>query len=1692
MSCRFPGASGLAEYWTLLHEGVDATRDVPEGRWDAGKLLADGPVRPGTVVTRRGAFIDGIDQFDNAFFRVSAREARSMDPQQRIFLEVAWEALDDAGLSLDGLRSSQTSMFVGMNTTDYQQLVTQRADQVDLYYGTGNSFSGAPGRLSYYLGVRGPSIAVDTACSSSLVAVHLACQSLRAGESDVALAGGVNAMISPTVYLAMSSGGALARDGRCKTFDAAADGYGRGEGAGAVVLKTLSRARADGDRIYAVIQGSAVNHNGASGGLTVPSAEAQEQVIRTAMAHSGTAAAAIGYVEAHGTGTILGDAVELAALDRALGGERRGHPLLIGSVKTNIGHLEAAAGVAGLIKTVLSIGHGEIPAHLHFATPTGQVAWDKLAVKVAARATPWPATEDGRPRAAGVSAFGFTGTNAHVVLTGPPAVPYPAQAMARRRPFVLPVSGASEAARHDAGQRLAAYLDTLPDDALPDVCFTAGARRTHLEHRLVVVGDSRAELAERLRAASGKAGEEGSGVHSGTARAGEPVRFALVYGESLADLPWASLDEQETAFRAALDALDTEAVAVLGRSVRAALREGTADRAAVVAALIALTALWRDHGVVPDALAGSGAGEIAAACAAGLLSRRDALLAATGAPGVRLSAGPATDLYLASLSGTDADTSAWQPPAVSGPAPPEVGLAARLAAAGIEVVVDAGLGSAAGLLATQAPEALSAIAVAAPGTGSLVQAAAALHVAGAPVDWETLLAGRGRVVSLPAYPWQHRRHWIDSPANGRGETETGVHPGLGAALTPADALDRRYYPVGIASGPAVPPIGAPRTLELVLAAAADLLAAGPVRLRGFRMSAPLIDAARLAAGTGAQLAARKAGAGWSLRLMSGADAGVAAALLVAAADAERSPLVPHANLADLRARTSEPVTAEPGSTASIVPDVAVPALTEVRQDPKGGERLAVVRQESGGADAVVPPATLLAAAMDLLASCNAQAADAQAAPERFAVAGIDEVRAYAAPGTEVFVHATATGAGGGDVRLLDDDGRVLAEFRGVRFTSAAGLIVAEAVRDRISERVYRVDWRPLEDAGAGETRRGGQWLICPAAEGAQTSASGMAEALRRAGAKATIAPASADGMARMIAGPDPVDGVTLVTAGAEAADPGHSAGAVLRAAQVIEAARVFAPPALWVVTRGAQDPVGSAVPDAEQAAAWGVGRVLAMEAPTLRGGLVDLDPDGDPHVSEDAQTLDAVAARMLCRSPAAEPAEDELCLRNGTWYAPRLVRAGLSPHTLPPLPVGEDKWYVVAGGSPEVNRPLLSWLTGHGVRQVLLIPPTAPGDDDGGDIIAASASAVAEGTELRAARIGDADPRGDLAAATDGAPIGGVLVTPAPTVIRPLSETTADHITADLGQTGLVRRLNRALDGDQLAFFCVFGSAAASWGSVGMAARAATEGVLDAISADRAARHGPVQRIRWMPRSDAGELGRRDRMLMEDSGLVPLDAADVAEALDVLVRTGCPEAAVARVDEPRYAAVCRDRLDRGFLSQFGLSQFDSGTGNGEEAGDADDTNRSQFAGELAELSPDAQEERMLDFVLEQVVEVLGEEAGNDIDPDQGFFDLGMDSVMSLALKTRLDRVLGGDLSATLAFEFPTTRALARYLLESANDASAAAPRPACQSAPGEPPARDDRPQGDTEAQYDDLSDDELMDRLMASVNRSRSLLGDGY
>ena len=422
IGCHFPGGALTPDlYWDLLRSGTDATCVVPETRWNAARYHDPNPNKVGKMATRRGGFLSEIDQFDPQFFGISPREANLIDPQQRLLLRTTWEALEDGGISADSLAGTDVGVFVGGFTLDYQLLQNQGRTsryRFKAHSATGMMMTMLANRISFAFDFRGPSMTVDTACSSSLVAVHLAAQSIWNGECDLALAGGVNIMIGPNTAIAESKSGFLAPDGRCKAFDQSADGYARGEGGAVVVIKPLAQALRDGDAIYAQILGTAVSQDGRTDGITVPSAEAQEAAITTALRRAGVQPNEVGYVEAHGTGTPVGDPIEVRALANALASERPAtNPLVIGSVKTNIGHLEAGAGVAGLIKAALVLKHGYIPANLHLHKLSDQIPLGELSLDIPQAGRPFP---DCARRVAGVNSFGFGGTNAHVVLASPP------------------------------------------------------------------------------------------------------------------------------------------------------------------------------------------------------------------------------------------------------------------------------------------------------------------------------------------------------------------------------------------------------------------------------------------------------------------------------------------------------------------------------------------------------------------------------------------------------------------------------------------------------------------------------------------------------------------------------------------------------------------------------------------------------------------------------------------------------------------------------------------------------------------------------------------------------------------------------------------------------------------------------------------------------------------------------------------------------------------------------------------------------------------------------------------------------------------------------------------------------------------------------------------------------------------------
>ena len=624
--CRLPGGiDSLRSYWRLLCDGVDAITEAPEDRWSNDEWYDPSPDAAGKTYVRNGGFLDRIDEFDPEFFGISPREAASMDPQQRLLLETAWEALERAGVAPHRLQETQTGVFVGISGNDYAQLMLERDPALyDLYMGSGAAHSVAAGRLSYWLGLRGPCVAMDTACSSSLTAIHFACQSLRSRECSFALAGGVNVILTPLVSINHSRAKMLSPDGRCKAFDESADGFSRSDGCGVVALKRLDDAQADGDPILAVVRGTAINQDGKTSGITVPNGLAQEQVIQRALADAGVEPSEVEYIEAHGTGTSLGDPIEVEALAAAYGpGRSHDAPLRIGSVKSNIGHAETAAGVAGFIKAALCLKYRSLPASLHIKTLNPMVDWDAVPVRPVTKLENWNSTRE--RRLAGVSSFGFGGSNAHIILEEAP----PAARSAKAFPTQQHIFALSAKTDDALLQAVKQYLDAIerePDMPLHDVCYAADAGRAHWNKRIAVVCSSLAELKNELQRILDETRVDG---------ADKPPKVAFLFTGQGAQYPGMGreLFETQPVFQEEFTRCDAILQPILGRSIIDVLYRGVGGEDAIHQTAFtqpalfsleySLAKLWESWGVKPDAVLGHSVGEYAAAAIAGVFSLAD-------------------------------------------------------------------------------------------------------------------------------------------------------------------------------------------------------------------------------------------------------------------------------------------------------------------------------------------------------------------------------------------------------------------------------------------------------------------------------------------------------------------------------------------------------------------------------------------------------------------------------------------------------------------------------------------------------------------------------------------------------------------------------------------------------------------------------------------------------------------------------------------------------------------------------------------------------------------------------------------------------------------------------------------------------------------------------------------------------------
>jgi acyl transferase domain-containing protein/short-subunit dehydrogenase/acyl carrier protein len=805
MACRFPGgANNPEQYWSLLENGKDGVGEVPSDRWMRDAYLSADKNALGKMYTARGGFLDTpIDQFDAAFFGISPREANGLDPQQRLLLELSWEAIEHAGLIPEKLKFSRTGVYIGLSGDDYARYHRHSGspEAIDAYSLTGTTPSTAAGRISYTLGLQGPSLALDTACSSSLVALHLATRSLRERETDMALVGGVNLMLSPENHIAFSKLQAISPDGVCRTFSADANGYVRSEGCAMVVLKRESDALKDGDNILAFICGSAVNQDGKTNGLAAPNGQAQQAVIRAALSDAGIAPEQMDYLEAHGTGTLLGDPIELEAIGQVMRG-RQGDALLIGSAKSNIGHMEPAAGLGGLLKIVLALKNQKIPANLHFTQPNPHVDWERLSFKVVSQHQSWPYKQDTlAARYAGLSSFGFSGTNSHIVIAGNDLQkPDTADARFFKRPVhALALSARSPASLTSLARAYVKLLENATPIELPDICFSANTTRSQFEYRLAAVGSDALSIATDL--SSFTSGTQSTGPYTGQTLSDTPGKVAWLFTGEAAGYGTMARDLYQTqpVFKQAIDQcalildqlLDISLVRILCESDFDRHKEVSISQSVLFSFDYALAQVWLSWGGRPDFLAGYGAGQFAAACIAevfsiehgfAILIARAKLMQAESnqktlaqfkelIAGIKLSA-PRIPLISHSsgrLAGIEVTEPGYWLHLSNDPISFSEAIE-YLAQTSVKTYLE--IGPSSDLLNLVRKHAsfsdeircLASLDASTPPWETLTHGAAQLFVAGLPMDWLAFDMPFKRLkLALPTYPFDRKRYWTDAP-----------------------------------------------------------------------------------------------------------------------------------------------------------------------------------------------------------------------------------------------------------------------------------------------------------------------------------------------------------------------------------------------------------------------------------------------------------------------------------------------------------------------------------------------------------------------------------------------------------------------------------------------------------------------------------------------------------------------------------------------------------------------------------------------------------------------------------------------------------------------------------------------------------------------------------------------------------------
>jgi acyl transferase domain-containing protein/acyl carrier protein len=1707
MACRLPGGVDSPErLWQLLDEGRDASEPFPSSRWSIDELYSADPDEPGKTYCTRGGFVHDVDRFDAAFFGIAPREAESMDPAQRLALECVWEALERAAIRPAALAQTQTGVYLGTVYSDYEPWGGSRGMAgMDGYGFTGRDGSVLSGRIAYTLGLRGPAITINTACSSSLVALHLAVQALRAGECPLAICGGSQVMSTPGCFVEFSRLRGMSHDGRCKSFADEADGVGWAEGCTILVLQRLSEAVRDRRRILALVRSTAINQDGRSQGLTAPNGPAQERVIERALAECGLTPHDIDVVEAHGTGTSLGDPIEAGALASVFGPERPAdRPLSIGSLKSNLGHTQAASGTAGVMKLVLALGHEKLPKSLHAGHPTRRIEWRTSGLRLLQEARAWP--RGPRARRAGVNSFGISGTNAHVILEEPPATP-PPQASSHTAwtaiPFVLSAPDLDALAAQAA--RLAGHLETHPAATL-EVAHALAATRTHHAARLALtarVEQPASELASTLRSfATGQTLPE---IATGLVER-RPGKLVMLFSGQGSQRPGMgkALYERFPVFRAALDELFGELDRRIAQPLRdvmfaapeteaARLLDQTAyTQPALFAFEVALYRQWEAWGVVPDLLLGHSIGELAAAHISGVLSLADActLVAARGRlmqrcqpGGAMISVAADAAVVAEHLAGVEdrvsiAGINAPEQTVISGDAATVAEIAAKLRALGTLVHrlrvshafhsphMDAILeeyrdvartltyrvprigvlsnltgalspdqlvtpdywvrqvrgavrfhdairtGESLGadryvecgpraVLAAMAADCASRPVLAIPSVDdpadearSLGRAIGRAHVAGASIAWERVFGGDARGIDLPTYAFQRQRYWLDGAGREDRDLEAVglermVHPLLGAHTARPDGshlftarLSRSGW---LAEHEVLGAVVVPgmALVEMVIAAGARV---GAPHLREVTFEAPLV-----------------------------LDASVPLQLELGARDAQGShafQLHAHSHGAWIRIASGG---LEPESSFFDAPAVGMPGEATVVELDGVYERLATRGLSYGplfrglrevrryGRDLygrvalppelptqgyIVHPALLDACLHVVLAAAGHDG-------ELRIPFQLEQVRlAPARPVREVRVNVViedrdATGIPAhASVYLYDPDGAAIGSIGRISFRKVSATSVSKGGE------LHRLDWVARPDTGA--RMRAGRCAVVGSGE----SANEVAAALRASGAHVVRFDGATDLPARLAQHDGAISTVVRVV-DAPAVD-----GA---AAAIDETARTLAELQAWLAGGRLHDcryalVTARAVASGQNLAhapLWGLVRSIRAENPDRRFALIDIDGT--------EASYDALGAQVAGDEP-------EVALREGRALVPRLIRVDAAPTGAAKF---ADGTVLVTGGTAGLGAEVARHLVArHGVRHLLLVSRSGRAEELVRELEAAGAHVTCAPCD-----VADAAALAAVVGAIPAAhPLTGVVHCAA-VVDDALAPSVSREMLERVFAAKVVGawNLHRLAEQHAVSTFVLFSSIAGVIGNEGQSAYAAANAFLDALSVARRARGLTSHSLAWGPWAETGVAARqseRHQARMRELGLEPLRPGDALALLDRALCSPDPVLVPVRLDEAGLRGASATALAR-------LLALPAAT----PAPTQQPATKPALREKLAGADRDESARLLLELVRAEVAAVLKLATADSLQADKRLDELGMDSLMAVDIRRRLETRLTSKLPATLVFDHPSCAQLVAYLLD---------------------------------------------------------------